>query len=190
MFATFLLASFAGAGAASVISPDLNARSNYPPSYLCNSASKKCSQPKQQASVTAYCSSYLRVPKTTTKTKTITKCSTTTETSITSTKTVGSASSTVTSTISLCATPQATPRGIMPDKREAAIEERQNAQYYGGGGYGTIAKPSCLSAYKNPKSISSACSCFHIKPKATTTTTVTKQTTKTQVVKVSISSSF
>ncbi|KAI5361239.1 hypothetical protein Slin15195_G123520 [Septoria linicola] len=123
MFGTFLLASFAGAGAASVISPDLNARANYPPSYLCNSASKKCSQPKQQASVTAYCSSYLKVPKT-------------------------------------------------------------NAQYYGGGGgYGGIAKPSCLSAYKNTKSISSACSCFSIKPKATTTTTVTKQKTDTTVIK-------
>lgn len=169
MVRSFLIASFAGAGAASAILPDLNSRSNLPPSYFCSSANAKCPWPKQQASVTAYCSSLLNIPKTATKTKTKTTCTTTTTTS-TATQFTGTPTTTITSTLS-CATPAAQ---TLVQKRDVNDLSDLQARNYGG-----VPKPTCLSSYKDSSAITSACSCFNIKPACTTTTTTTKTKTET-----------
>ncbi|CAK1364354.1 hypothetical protein CB0940_08050 [Cercospora beticola] len=170
MFKTLLLATVVGAGAANI---PLEERGNSPPSYQCSSVNKKCSQAKQVSSVSAYCSSYLKVPKT--ATKTVTKCQTTTAYSTIYTKTVTKpATTTATTTITGCAYPSRIParEPVEGGTRKRDAEPDLDKRY----GY-PVQKPSCLSSYKKSSEITSACKCLSLKPKTTQTTTVT--TTKT-----------
>ncbi|GIZ45629.1 hypothetical protein CKM354_000878700 [Cercospora kikuchii] len=166
MFKALLLATVAGAGAANI---PLEERGNSPPSYQCSSVNKKCSQAKQVSSVSAYCSSYLKVPKT--ATKTVTKCQTTTAYSTTYTKTVTKpATTTATTTITGCAYPSRIPAREPAEggTRKRDAEPDLDKRY----GY-PVQKPSCLSSHKKSHEITSACKCLSLKPKATQTTTVT-----------------
>ncbi|PPJ60554.1 hypothetical protein CBER1_10834 [Cercospora berteroae] len=170
IFKALLLATVAGAGAANI---PLEERGNSPLSYRCSSVNKKCSQAKQVSSVSAYCSSYLKVPKT--ATKTITKCQTTTAYSTTYTKTVTKpATTTATTTITGCASPSRIPAREPAEggTRKRDAEPDLDKRY----GY-PVQKPSCLSNYKKSHEITSACRCLSLKLKTTQTTTVT--TTKT-----------
>lgn len=180
MFKALLLATVAGVGAANGPAPasELIARNNYPPSYLCSNVNKKCSGNKAKESVTAYCSSLLKVPKSTTTKKSTVYC-TTTKTTVVST--ITKPASVVTSTIS-CAAPATTPPiddeptegGEETPDPEAKIKRHANAPK----GYGpnTVHKPSCFASYTKSAQLTSACKCASIKPKTTTVTSTVKIT--------------
>ncbi|PPJ57960.1 hypothetical protein CBER1_09418 [Cercospora berteroae] len=184
MLRTLLLAAAAGVSAANIPSADIVERSNNPPSYLCSSSNKKCSQAKQLASVTAFCSSYLNVPKT--ATKTVTRCTTSTKTNTQVTGTVTKPASIVTTTVTGCVRPAITPASggepvgnsspAAPSKRDA----EQHAEKRHGSG---LQKPSCLSDFKKPAEISAACGCLSLKPKPTKTVTTTRTETATRNVR-------
>ncbi|GIZ45124.1 hypothetical protein CKM354_000830600 [Cercospora kikuchii] len=180
MFKALLLATVAGVGAANGPAPasELIARNNYPPSYLCSNVNKKCSGNKAKASVTAYCSSLLKVPKSTTTKKSTVYCTTTKTTVV---ATITKPASVVTSTVS-CAAPATTPPiddeppegGDETPDPEVKIKRDANAPK----GYGPniVHKPSCFSSYTKSAQLTSACKCASIKPRTTTVTSTVKVT--------------
>ncbi|PPJ50716.1 hypothetical protein CBER1_07698 [Cercospora berteroae] len=180
MFKALLLATVAGVGAAHGPAPasELISRNNYQPSYLCSNVNKKCSGNKAKASVTAYCSSLLKVPKSTTTKKSTVYCTTTKTTVV---ATVTKPASVVTSTVS-CAAPATTPPvddeptqgGEETPDPEAKIKRDANSPK----GYGpnTVHKPSCFASYTKSAQLTSACKCASIKPKTTTVTSTVKVT--------------
>lgn len=188
MFKTLLLATVAGGVAANAppSAPELAARANTPPSYLCNSVNKKCNGAKAQSSVTAYCSSYLKIPKVT-STKKITTCTTTTTKQTSFTATVTKPASVATTTLS-CAAPTQTEVEEGGSTDEPADDEQpQKREPEAPRGYRAVPKPSCLSSHKKATDVSAACKCASIKPKTTTVkTTITTTKTETQLVKASL----
>lgn len=185
MLKTFLLATIAGVGAANIPAAGNVERSANSQSYLCSAVKKKFAQAKQLPAVSAYCSSYLNIPKT--ATKTVSKCTTVKATSTVYTATVQKPASVVTEVITGCARPTTTAASQPSGGDSAApapegkrdVERQLEKRYF-------QPKPGCLAAYTKSRDISAACSCLGLKPRATTTTTVYSTKTSTQVVKVSL----
>ncbi|USW52144.1 hypothetical protein Slin15195_G054630 [Septoria linicola] len=183
MFKALLLATVAGVGAtnAPVPASELAARSNNPPSYLCSSVNKKCTGPKAKASVTAYCSSLLKVP-VVTKTKRTTVVSTGSTTITKTVATITQPASVVTSTITSCGPPVTTPAAggeeSAPEGASKREAEPQQAYNYG---QNTVHKPSCFPSYKRVAEASSACKCLSITPSTTTVTSTIKMAVKSTI---------
>ncbi|PPJ57440.1 hypothetical protein CBER1_04377 [Cercospora berteroae] len=144
------------------VAAELGSRAAYPPA-ICSVINKVVVKAKAQKVVSAYCSSFLRLPAygttTVTSTSTITEVATTVETSAT-TINGGVTTITVKEPSGSLSIPAACISGSPRERRAAAIP-----------------KPACLASYNKPAAISSACSCLCTKGKALSTTTRVTSTT-------------
>ncbi|EME41809.1 hypothetical protein DOTSEDRAFT_46708 [Dothistroma septosporum NZE10] len=174
MFGALLLATVVGSvGATTTPARDLKERGNSPPSYFCSSLKNKLSIANQQHAASAFCSSFLAIPRVT-HTKTVSTCKTATSTVTSYTRTVTNtatgATTTVTSpatTITSCAAPSNTASTSVGDSQKR----------------GAAAKPSCLPSER--QGVSAACSCLSLRP-STVTTTVTSTDLKTATTTVNV----
>ncbi|CAK1360390.1 unnamed protein product [Cercospora beticola] len=149
-----------------------------------------CPGKECKKSASPYCSSYMKVPKTTTtiyKGRTVTSSFSTTRTKGTKTITVApttikvteTSTSTVTrktiietdTTSTVTVKPTCSAPSLLPELRRRSYPPSYS-----------VPKPKCFSSYKGKKAISSACKCDDVKPSPTTvfsTFTTTKKVTST-----------